>query len=96
MREIAYIIIIFILAATGLALFRSGTRAYIAGGPPFILISAKNKESIEHTVRRAVRMYPESTVYITDRSGDPEMGMILAALEKDIENVKIINRRISV
>ncbi len=85
------VFIVLILIAIGAVLFKSGTKVYVTKDSPFMLINAKNKESIEYSVRRAVRLYPEYTVYIVNRSGDPEMGEILEALEKDIGNVKVIN-----
>lgn len=85
------VFIILVLVAIGAVLFRSGTKVYVTKDSPFMLINAKNKESIEYSVRRAARLYPEYTVYIVNRSGDPEMSEILSSLERDIHNVKIIN-----
>ena len=90
MQVAAAVFIILILITIGAVLFRSGTKIYVTKDSPFMLINAKNTESIEYSVRRAVRLYPEYTVYIINRSSDPEMKKILAALENDIENVKVI------
>lgn len=93
MQGAVAVFIILIIIAIGAVLFRSGTKIYVTKDSPFMLINAKNKESIEYSVRRAVRLYPEYTIYISNRSDDPEMINILSALEADISNVRIINRK---
>lgn len=91
MQGVIAAMMVVILTAVGVALFRSGTRAYITKDAPFILIHAKNAESIEQTIRRAIRRCPECTIYVTNRSADPEMEKILSILEKEIHQVHVLH-----
>lgn len=91
MNEAVIMIICFILLAVGIFLIKSAARAQSVKDTPFVLINAKNPETIEHTIRRAVKRYPEYTIYIFNRSKNPEMTSILDAINKDFGGIHIIN-----
>ena len=91
MQTAAIILITVMLVIFGAVLFLSGTRDYITRSSPLLLLNARNKDSIEYSVRRAAKLYPGYTIYIVNRSPDPEMRAILTALNKDMDNVIIIN-----
>ena len=84
MNEAVIMIICFILLAVAV-------KAQTAKDTPFVLINAKNPETIEHTIRRALKRYPEYTIYVFNRSKNPEMGLILDAINKDFGGIHIIN-----
>ncbi len=91
MNEAVIMIICFILLAVGISLLKSAVKAQTAKDTPFVLINAKNPETIEHTIRRALKRYPEYTIYVFNRSKNPEMGLILDAINKDFGGIHIIN-----
>lgn len=91
MNEAVIMIICFILLAVGISLLKSAAKARSVKDTPFVLINAKNPETIEHTIRRAVKRYPEYTIYVFNRSKNPEMSSILNAINKDFGGIHIIN-----
>ena len=91
MNEAVIMIICFILLAVGISLLKSAAKAQSVKDTPFVLINAKNPETIAHTIRRAVKRYPEYTIYVFNRSKNPEMSSILNAINKDFGGIHIIN-----
>lgn len=91
MYELTAGLIIIILFAAGISLFRSGMKCYTNKSSPFIIINAKNPDTIEQTIRRAIRRYPEHTIYVFNRSENPEIKKILKILQRDFSGVHIIN-----
>ena len=84
------VLVSVILTVFGITLFRAGTKSYLSGETSFVLINAKNPETIEHTVRRAAKRFPECTIYIMNKSKSDEMPKLLTALESEFDSVKII------
>lgn len=83
--------LLFIVYALGLVyIINFGLRAYPMSDAPFILINAKNAQSIEHTIRRAMKKYPNREIYIIDKCGTDEMRDILIRFEKDFARIHII------
>lgn len=91
MYETVIAVICLILLAIGISLVKSAAKAQSAKDTPFVLINAKNPETIEHTIRRALKRYPEYTIYVFNRSENPEMSLILNAVNKDFRGIHIIN-----
>lgn len=90
MCEVITGIIIFLLIIIGSSLFRSGIKTYTKKNSPFIIINAKNPDTIEQTIRRSIRKYPEHTIYVFNRSENPEMKKILKILQNEFYGVHIL------
>ena len=84
------VLVSVILTAFGITLFRAGTKSYLKDEASFVLINAKNPETIEHTVRRAVRRFPECEIYIMNKSKSDEMPKLLTALESEFDGVHVL------
>ena len=84
------VLIVLILTSVGISLFKAGTKIYISGNSPFILINAKNPDTIEQTVRRALRAYPDRNIYIVNRSDSDEMRKILLLMKNDDRRIHIV------
>lgn len=90
MQGVITVLIVLILTSVGISLFRAGTKKYISGDSPFILINAKNPDTIEQTVRRALHTYPDCSIYIVNRSDSDEMKKILLLMKNDNQRIHII------
>ncbi len=90
MYEIILALIIFLLIAIGISLFKSGMKTYTNKSSPFIIINAKNPDTIEQTIRRSIRKYPQHTIYVFNRSENPEMKKILKILQNEFYGVHIL------
>lgn len=93
MQAVVTVMITVILVAVGTALFKAGTKSYVVKNCPFVLINAKNPSTIEFTVRKAMKKYPESKIYIVNKSASPEMYRLLGIIEKRFDNVTVLKNK---
>ena len=90
MYEFIFGLIIFLLIIIGTSLFKSGIKTYTNQNSSFIIINAKNPDTIEQTIRRSIRKYPKHSIYVFNRSDNPEMKKILRLLQNEFHGVHIL------
>lgn len=92
MQQAITAIICLILLVFFLQLIKSLTKSYTPKNNPFIIINAKNIETIEYTIRRAIKKYPQYTIYVFNRSKSAEMKLLLENINKNFSEIHIINK----
>ncbi len=87
--SMAILFLFYILAS--LYILQYTINSYLSSNSDFVLINAKKTDTIEHTVRYALKKYPTREIYIVNKSRDSEMFKILKYLENDHERIHIID-----
>ena len=84
-------IMFFLYILASLYILQYTINSYLSSNSDFVLINAKKTDTIEHTVRHALKKYPTREIYIVNKSHDSEMVKILKHFENDYERIHIID-----
>ena len=71
-------IMFFLYILASLYILQYTINSYLSSNSDFVLINAKKTDTIEHTVRHALKKYPTREIYIVNKSHDSEMVKILS------------------
>lgn len=84
----------FLLIMYGISLvllLKKGLKSGLSPDTHFVLINAKNTNSIEKTIKNAISKYPKYDLYVIN-CVDNEMRQALECMKKDFPHIHIIEK----
>lgn len=84
--------LLIIYGITLVVLLKKGLKNTLSPKTHFVLINAKNTNSIENTIKNAVAKYPGYDLYVIN-CVDDEMRQALECMKKDFPHIHIVEKR---